>query len=159
MSEEAATRLMRSGPNSIASRGTPLLAVLVRQVASPLLGLLVVAAAISYFVGDRSDAVIVASIVALSVTLGFVNEYHAVAGPLLPSPSRHDRVIPRIAEIGKREFSHYLSGAVREARPRRETAVTTSPVLSNTASVSAPDFCPPARQRRGSGSSNCHATE
>jgi magnesium-transporting ATPase (P-type) len=46
-------------------------------VRSPLLGLLLAAAIASYVVGQRSDTVIIGVILALSVGLGFVNEYRA----------------------------------------------------------------------------------
>jgi len=74
---EAARRLARYGPNAVVTHRARLLLVLWHQLRSPLLGLLLAAAAASYFVGERSDAVIIAVIVALSVGLGFVNEYRA----------------------------------------------------------------------------------
>src|SRR6266542_1684291 len=74
---EAARRLARYGPNAVVTHRARLLLVLWHQLRSPLLGLLLAAAAASYFVRERSDAVIIAVIVALSVGLGFVNEYRA----------------------------------------------------------------------------------
>ena len=74
---EAARRLAGWGPNTISSHRARLLPVLWRQLRSPLLALLLSAATVSYFVGERSDAVIIGVIVALSVGLGFVNEYRA----------------------------------------------------------------------------------
>jgi Mg2+-importing ATPase len=65
------------GPNALAAYGARLLPVLGRQLKSPLLGLLIAAAVASYFVGERSGAVIIGAIVGLSVGLGFVNEYRA----------------------------------------------------------------------------------
>ncbi len=47
------------------------LSVLWRQLRSPLLGLLAVAALVSFFVGERADAVIIGVIVSASVGLGF----------------------------------------------------------------------------------------
>lgn len=73
-SEEVARRLGRWGPNAVSSHRARLLAVLWHQLRSPLLGLLLAAATASYFVGERSDAVIIGVIVGLSVGLGFVNE-------------------------------------------------------------------------------------
>ncbi len=70
-------RQVRFGPNAVASHRARALLVLWHQLRSPLLGLLLVAATASYFVGQRSDAIIIAVIVALSVGLGFVNEYRA----------------------------------------------------------------------------------
>jgi len=53
------------------------LAVLWGQLRNPLLLLLLVAAGVSGLTGDPTDAIIIAVIVALSVGLGFVNEYRA----------------------------------------------------------------------------------
>ena len=61
-SQEVSRRQARYGPNAVASHHARLLLVLWYQLRSPLLGLLLVAAA-SYFVGERSDAVIIAVIV------------------------------------------------------------------------------------------------
>jgi hypothetical protein len=51
--------------------------VLGRQLRSPLLILLAVTACASFFVGERSDAVIIGVILLASVGLGCVNEYRA----------------------------------------------------------------------------------
>ena len=73
-----------------------LLPVLWHQLRSPLLGLLLAAAIASYFVGERSDAVIIGVIVGLSVGLGFVNEYRAEkAAEALHSQIRHQTVVIR----------------------------------------------------------------
>ena len=74
---EAAGRLVVSGPNAVASHRARILPVLWHQLRSPLLGLLLLAATASFFVGQRTDAVIIGLIVALSVGLGLVNEYRA----------------------------------------------------------------------------------
>ncbi|WAX57676.1 magnesium-translocating P-type ATPase [Jatrophihabitans cynanchi] len=76
-SAQVRERQLRYGQNAVASHRTRALVVLGRQLRSPLLFLLVAAAAASYFVGERSDAVIIAVIVTLSVGLGFGNEYRA----------------------------------------------------------------------------------
>jgi P-type Mg2+ transporter len=75
--EEAGRRLARYGPNAVVTHRARLLLVLWHQLRSPLLGLLLAAAVASYFVGQRSDAVIIGVILGLSVGLGFVNEYRA----------------------------------------------------------------------------------
>ena len=75
--EEAARRLQRYGRNAIRSHRARPLAVLVRQFQSPLLLLLLVTAVASAFLGQASDAVIIGVILAVSVGLGFVNEYRA----------------------------------------------------------------------------------
>src|SRR5215472_919465 len=76
-SQEAAARLKRYGPNVVSEHRVRALAVLWSQLRNPLLLLLLVAAAVSGLTGDPTDAIIIAVIVALSVGLGFVNEYRA----------------------------------------------------------------------------------
>ena len=89
-------RRLRFGPNAVRSHRARPWAVLVRQVRSPLLALLVSAAGVSFFVGQRSDAVIVGAIVLLSVGLGFVNEYRAEkASEALHSQLRHQALVRR----------------------------------------------------------------
>jgi len=75
--EEAARRLAVSGLNVLRSHGARPLEVLVRQFKSYLLLLLIGAAVVSAVVGDRAEAGIILAIVALSVGLGFVNEYRS----------------------------------------------------------------------------------
>ena len=77
LSVETDARLARVGPNAVRSHGARPMAVLARQVRSPLLVLLVLAAAVSFVVGERSSSVIIGVIVTLSIGLGFVNEYRA----------------------------------------------------------------------------------
>jgi Mg2+-importing ATPase len=76
--------------------------VLWHQLRSPLLALLLVAAIASYFVGERSDAAIIAVIVGLSVGLGFVNEYRAEKA----AEALHDQI-------------HHESTVIREGLPTR----------------------------------------
>jgi Mg2+-importing ATPase len=76
-SDEVARRQTEYGPNAVASHQARFLPVLWHQLRSPLLGLLLTAAVASYFVGERSDAVIIGVIVGVSIGLGFVNEYRA----------------------------------------------------------------------------------
>jgi Mg2+-importing ATPase len=52
---EAAARLEQVGPNERAAAGRTLLSVLLGQLRSPLLGLLLAAAAVSIGVGERTD--------------------------------------------------------------------------------------------------------
>jgi Mg2+-importing ATPase len=74
------------------------LAVLARQLRSPLLLLLFVTAAVSFFVGDRTDAVIIGVILALSTVLGFVNEFRAeLAAEDLHEQLRHKTTVCRDA--------------------------------------------------------------
>jgi P-type Mg2+ transporter len=74
---EAAARLEREGPNEFGRSGRSWRAVLMSQLRSPLLGLLFVAAAVSIGVGERTSGGIILGIVALSVGLGFFNEYRS----------------------------------------------------------------------------------
>jgi Mg2+-importing ATPase len=93
---EATRRLGKVGPNAVRSHGANALDVLLRQVKSPLLILLVAAAATSLVVGERTDALIIFGIMALSVGLGFFNEYRAArAVEALHSRIRHTAVTAR----------------------------------------------------------------
>ncbi|MBJ7472294.1 MAG: magnesium-translocating P-type ATPase [Solirubrobacteraceae bacterium] len=74
---EASARLTQGGPNLIAHRTITAMDVLVVQLRNPLLWLLLGAAAISGATGDPAGACIIAAIVALSVGLGFVNEFRS----------------------------------------------------------------------------------
>ncbi len=74
---EAARRLATLGPNAIRSHGVRAVAILGRQLRNPLLILLAAATAVSFGVGQHTDAFIIIAIVALSVGLGFFNEYRS----------------------------------------------------------------------------------
>jgi P-type Mg2+ transporter len=89
LSTEQATQRRRTvGPNTVETHRARLWPVLIAQVRSPLLLLLVIAAAVSYVVGEHTDAIIIGVIVTLSVGLGVINEYRAArAADLL-----HDEV-------------------------------------------------------------------
>ncbi|MBC8093413.1 MAG: HAD-IC family P-type ATPase, partial [Pseudonocardia sp.] len=94
--DEVARRLVRWGPNAVTSHRARPLAVLGHQLRSPLLGLLVAAALLSYFVGESGSAVIIGVIVALSVALGFVNEFRAEkAAEALHSQIHHRTLVVR----------------------------------------------------------------
>jgi P-type Mg2+ transporter len=74
---EAQRRLALVGPNALRSYGARPLTVLARQLRNPLLLLLLAAALTSGFVGERTDALIIFLISALSIGLGFINEYRS----------------------------------------------------------------------------------
>jgi Mg2+-importing ATPase len=97
LSGAAVARLQaRYGPNAVSSHRARLLPVLWHQVRSPLLGLLLAAVIASYLVGERSDAVIIGVIIAVSVGLGFVNEYRAEkAADALHSQIHHTALVHR----------------------------------------------------------------
>jgi Mg2+-importing ATPase len=93
---EVARRRAAVGPNAVRSHRVSAFAVLVRQLRSPLLALLVVAAAVSSLVGESTDAIVIAVILAASVGLGFINEYRAErAGAALHEQIRHQAVVVR----------------------------------------------------------------
>ncbi|MET3803284.1 Mg2+-importing ATPase [Nakamurella sp. UYEF19] len=93
---EAARRLGRYGPNAVSSHRARWWPVLWHQLRSPLLALLLVAAAASYLIGERSDALIIGIIVGLTVGLGFGNEYRAEkAAQALHSRIRHEALVVR----------------------------------------------------------------
>ena len=73
----AAVALERDGPNELGRSGRSWRAVLTAQLRSPLLALLFVAAAVSIGVGERTSGGIILGIMALSVGLGFFNEYRS----------------------------------------------------------------------------------
>jgi P-type Mg2+ transporter len=95
-SVQAAQRLARFGRNAVSSHRARFALVLWHQLRSPLLALLLSAATASYFVGERTDAVIIGVIVVLSVGLGFVNEYRAEkAAEALHSQIHHRALVMR----------------------------------------------------------------
>ena len=76
--EEAGARLREVGPNLlVAHRRTDLPALIVGQLASPIILILLGATVLAFFLGDASDAAIVLAIVAASVTLGVWQEHGA----------------------------------------------------------------------------------
>jgi P-type Mg2+ transporter len=77
---EAADRLRTDGPNAIGGSGRRTrLAILVSQVASPLVLILVGASLVSLVVGDVVNASIILAIVVMSAALGFVQEARSEA--------------------------------------------------------------------------------
>jgi Mg2+-importing ATPase len=93
---EVGRRRVRFGANAVRTHRVSALSVLTRQMRSALLGLLLVAAAVSFFVGERTDAVVIGLILAVSVGLGFTNEYRAErAGAALHDRIRHRAVVVR----------------------------------------------------------------
>src|ERR1039458_6477738 len=73
----AAERLRQVGPNALGTHRVRAFAVLLRQIRNPILILLLGAALVSGLTGGGTNALIIAVIVALSVGLGFFNEYRA----------------------------------------------------------------------------------
>ncbi|MEO8827139.1 magnesium-translocating P-type ATPase [Lapillicoccus sp.] len=116
LSDQDVLRLRRQyGPNAVSSHQARLLPVLWHQVRSPLLLLLVAAATASYFVGQRSDALIIGVIVALSVGLGFVNEYRAEkAAEALHDQIRHESTVIRDGRASAVDVAELVPGDIIE---------------------------------------------
>lgn len=110
---EAARRLRAVGPNAVRSHRARALAVLGRQLRSPLLILLAVTAVASFFVGERSDALIIGVILLVSVGLGFVNEYRAEkAAEALHSQVRHQCIVLRDGHPQSADVTQLVPGDV-----------------------------------------------
>ncbi len=114
-SEEAASRLRRVGPNALVSHGARPLAILLGQLRNPLLILLVTTAVVSAFVGDKTDAIIILTIIAMSVGLGFFNEYRSArAVEELHSQLRHKAVTLRDGKPVSIDVTELVPGDVVE---------------------------------------------
>lgn len=74
---EAAARSAVVGRNVVTSHRVRILTLVARQVDNPLFALLALAASVSFFVGQKTDAVIIGVILGISIGLGFINEYQA----------------------------------------------------------------------------------
>lgn len=76
--EEAKKLLKKLGQNDISKKDeNHALAIFFSQFKNALIGLLLGAAAISYFIGETTDATVIVAIVAMSALLGFFQEYKA----------------------------------------------------------------------------------
>ncbi|MEO6998343.1 MAG: HAD-IC family P-type ATPase, partial [Terracoccus sp.] len=114
---EVGTRRAVWGPNAVSSHRARFLPVLGHQLRSPLLGLLLAAALASFFVGERSDAVIIAIIVGLSIGLGFVNEYRAEkAAEALHDQIHHEAVVIRDGRPTRVDVTELVPGDIIDLR-------------------------------------------
>jgi len=73
----AAERYLHDGPNAFTRSGAHWISILARQFFSPLVGLLVAAGVISFFLGETTDGLTVAGILVLNGFLGFIQEYRS----------------------------------------------------------------------------------
>lgn len=93
--------------------------VLLRQVENPLLVLLVAAALTSLLVGEHLDALIILAIIALSVGLGFVNEYRSErAVERLHQRIRHRAVAVRDGAMRQVDVTELVPPTRRARSPR-----------------------------------------
>ncbi|WP_405166677.1 magnesium-translocating P-type ATPase [Nocardia sp. NBC_01499] len=116
-SGEVARRQAQWGPNAVSSHRARLLPVLWHQVRSPLLALLLTAAFASYFLGERSDALVIGVIVALSVGLGAVNEYRAEkAAAALHDQIHHQTVVIRDGRPSQVDVTDLVPGDILDLR-------------------------------------------
>jgi P-type Mg2+ transporter len=110
-------RRARWGRNAVSSHRARVWPVLWHQLRSPLLGLLMAAALASYFFGEGNDAIIIGVIVALSVGLGFVNEYRAEkAAEALHDQIRHQTVVLRGGRSQAVDVTLLVPGDIVELR-------------------------------------------
>jgi Mg2+-importing ATPase len=109
--DEAARRLRQWGPNAVRTHRAGALRTLARQLRSALLLLLVVAATVSFFLGERADAGIIGAILGLSIGLGFLNEYRAErAAEALHSRIRHRVVVRRDGRWSELDVTELVPG-------------------------------------------------
>jgi P-type Mg2+ transporter len=112
-SAQAAARLQRYGPNALRTHRVSALSVLGRQLRSVVLGLLAVTAVVSFFLGDTTQAIIIGVILAVSIGLGFVNEYRAErATAALHSRVHHSAVVRRDGHFVKVDVIDLVPGDV-----------------------------------------------
>jgi Mg2+-importing ATPase len=101
------------GPNAVRTHHTRGWQVLRRQFRSALLLLLLVTALLSYFLGERTDAVIIGVILAASVGLGFANEYRAErTAEELHSGVHHTVVVQRNGIASEVDVTELVPGDV-----------------------------------------------
>ncbi len=115
---EGERRLRTIGPNAVRTHRARLLPVLLRQLRSPLLLLLAVTASVSFFLAERSDAVVIGTILLVSVGLGTVNEYRAERA----AEAMHERIHHTVTVIrdGRRrslDLVRLVPGDIVELRP------------------------------------------
>ena len=116
-SADVAERLRQFGPNALGTHRVRATAVLLRQIRNPILILLLGAALVSALTGGGTNAVIIAVIVALSVGLGFVNEYRAeVAMAALRAQIRQEAEVRRDGRASRVPETNLVPGDVVSLR-------------------------------------------
>ncbi|HEX6921559.1 MAG TPA: magnesium-translocating P-type ATPase, partial [Actinomycetes bacterium] len=116
--EEVLRRRAVVGRNAVRSHRARWTTTLARQVRSPLLLLLAVTAAASFFLGERVDALVIGIILVASVGLGFVNEFRAErTAESLHSQLRHTCVAWREGHPSQVDVTELVPGDVVELQP------------------------------------------
>jgi P-type Mg2+ transporter len=111
--DEVAARRQQFGANALRSHGARPVQVLARQLRNPLLLLLLAAALVSGGTGNHADALIITVIVALSVGLGFFNEYRSEqAVEELHSKIRHNATVIREAKATLIDVADLVPGDI-----------------------------------------------
>ncbi len=111
--QQASRRLDEVGVNALSSHGARPLEVLTRQLRNPLLILLVAAAVTSFAVGEHLSALIILGIIAMSVGLGFFNEYRSeLAVQALHSKLHHTALVKRDGKFMALDVTRIVPGDV-----------------------------------------------
>ncbi|ODQ99967.1 magnesium-translocating P-type ATPase [Mycobacterium intermedium] len=110
---EAKARLGTFGPNSVRTHRVSALALLGRQLNNAVLVLLALTAALSYLLGDSTQAVIIGVILSVSIGLSFFNEYRAErASAALHDRVRHTAVVLRDGKSIRMDVTALVPGDV-----------------------------------------------
>lgn len=111
--EEAVRRRAQVGPNAVRSHHARALRVLVRQLGNAVLILLAITALVSFFLGERTDTIVIAVILLASVGLGFLNEFRAErAVDALHSQVKHRAVVLRAGSATEADVTDLVPGDV-----------------------------------------------
>lgn len=114
--EEAAARLERDGLNELAPPWTPsLFRLFLRQFNSPLIYLLVAAAAVSLALGHMTDAAFIAIVLLVNAVIGTIQEGKAAASlSALREMIGHSATVRRAGSIAVVDARHIVVGDVVE---------------------------------------------
>ena len=115
---EVGRRLREYGPNAIRSHDVRAVAILGRQLRNPLLVLLAAATLTALAVGERTDAIIILTIVDLSVGLGFFNEFRSErVVEALHASIRHHSLVRRAGVVAAVDVIDLVPGDIVLLRP------------------------------------------
>jgi len=98
---EAARRLEQYGANELPEAGRPTrIGVIIRQLNNPLTYILLIAAIVSFSLGERTDGLFICAVVVINVTIGAFQEWRAEASAA--SLKKTLRVFPTVIRSGVR---------------------------------------------------------